>query len=834
MQSDRTQSAAPFQSCPQTDPALPCDGIPDTLSEAKPAEQGLRESDVTRAYVMSSARCVLWYADVEDIGHPDLLRWETHVVDEEAAQQFLSVEVQPGEAYQEALYRAKLPNDRNACDRLALASIRAGKSYTQEFRIQAADGTIRWLHEDIQVETVVEGKQWRLVGVCTDITEHKRTEQTLRESETLYRTLGEAVPDFIWTYSPDASGNYVNRRWTEYTGLTLEQAYLVPMDYVHHPEDLPQLSERWTEALRRGESYEAESRLRRHDGVYRWFVHRAVPVKDEQGRIVRWIGTTTDIHERKLAEEALRRSEAHYRQLVEAMPQLAWITDADGIPEYFNQRWCDYTGMSLQEMQDSSRPPVTHPNDRERAVAGWKQAVRTGQPYEMEYRLRRVDGTYRWFLARGIPLKDEQGQITRWFGTCTDIEDQKRTEEKEHFLAEASAVLASSLDYETTLANVAKLAVPHLADWCAVHVVEAEGTVRPLAVAHINPDKVRWAQELQSRYPYDPNASRGFAEVLRTGQPIFYPKITDAMLVAAARDEEHLRIMREVGFTSAMIVPMKVQERILGALTFVSAETGRPYTQADLTVAEDLVLRAALAVDNARSYKAAQEEIARREQTERQLRLHQAEIEDLNRRLRRSMTETHHRVGNNLQVIAALIDMQRMEAADTVPVAELNRLSSQIRALAAVHQVLTRGVKEEESSQRVSARTVLERMLPLLQQMAGQPPRAFVVSEAALTARQGTALALCLQEMYSNALKHGKGEVAVRFAVENRQATLEVVDNGCGFPEEFNPAQAANTGLSLILSLIQTDLGGHVTFSNRPEGGGRVIVQFPLADQADS
>jgi PAS domain S-box-containing protein len=195
------------------------------------------------------------------------------------------------------------------------------------------------------------------------------------------------------------------------------------------------------------------------------------------------------------------------------------------------------------------------------------------------------------------------------------------------FLSEASATLSSSLDYQPTLADLARLTVPRLADWCAVDILEEDGSVRRLAVAHEDPERVRWAHELQLRYPEDPSASQGVSQVLRSGQSEFYPEITDEMLAASARDSQHLKIMRELGFTSVMIVPLVARERTLGAISLVSAESGRRYGKADLEFAEELAGRAALAVDNARLYEDAINEIAEREQAEEALRRAHDELE---------------------------------------------------------------------------------------------------------------------------------------------------------------------------------------------------------------
>ena len=173
------------------------------------------------------------------------------------------------------------------------------------------------------------------------------------------------------------------------------------------------------------------------------------------------------------------------------------------------------------------------------------------------------------------------------------------------FLADVGEALASSLDYETTLKTVADLAVPEIADWCAVDIVDEQGALQRLGVAHVDPAKLHLTETLQARYPEPRDASGGVWQVIRTGQPTMMADIPDALLVAAARDEDHLRILREIGLTSYICVPLVARGRTFGALTFVSAESRRSYNAADLRFAQDVASRAALAVENAHAYKQA-------------------------------------------------------------------------------------------------------------------------------------------------------------------------------------------------------------------------------------
>ena len=205
-----------------------------------------------------------------------------------------------------------------------------------------------------------------------------------------------------------------------------------------------------------------------------------------------------------------------------------------------------------------------------------------------------------WLALSCFPLADG-GLATQWI----DITARRRAEEADRYLTRAGQVLGSSLDYETTLRQLAQVVVPELADWCAVHIVEEDGVPRELAVAHVDPAKVAWASEISRRYPPRLDAPTGVPNVLRTAKPEIYPNITDEMVVAGAVDEEHLRLSRQLGLKSALIVPLVSNQRAIGALTLVSAESGRRYSDEDLPLASELARRAATAVEHARLHRQA-------------------------------------------------------------------------------------------------------------------------------------------------------------------------------------------------------------------------------------
>jgi PAS domain S-box-containing protein len=309
----------------------------------------------------------------------------------------------------------------------------------------------------------------------------------------------------------------------------------------------------------------------------------------------------------QLAEQELaevrRVSAERYRQLADAMPQIVWTSDSAGKATYYNQRWFEYTGMSESDVNATSWTRVTHPDDLPAVLSRLEQTLADGSVFEGEYRFRAGDGTYRWHLGRAVPIRDESGEIDFWIGTATDIDDRKRIEEAQRFLLDAGAQLSVSLDWRAGLQAVSKLAVRRIADWCAVHVREPDGSIATLAVEHADPAKQVFAKELQDRYPPDPASERGAAAVISSGKAQLIAEIPDDALVAAARDEIHEQLLRQLGLRSFLCVPITARGNTLGAITFVTDESGRRFTETDLLTAEELALRAAAVIENAQLYE---------------------------------------------------------------------------------------------------------------------------------------------------------------------------------------------------------------------------------------
>jgi PAS domain S-box-containing protein len=261
--------------------------------------------------------------------------------------------------------------------------------------------------------------------------ERDRAEAAVRTSEQKYRHLVDTTPAFVHTALPSGEVDFYNRGWLEYVGLPLTDLLGWGWTCMIHPEDVKVIVPKWRAALEAGEPFIGESRVRRADGEYRWFLHREEPLRNEAGEIVKWYGSSIEIQERRIAEQRIREQETELRQILDLTPQHIAVLAPDGSRLYVNHTALEYFGITLEQWRKPGRVPysLAHPDDREHFLERNKRFLE-GKPHEFEARLLRHDGEFRWFLFRLTPLKDEQGHITRWYGTATDIEDRKRAEEE--------------------------------------------------------------------------------------------------------------------------------------------------------------------------------------------------------------------------------------------------------------------------------------------------------------------------------------------------------------------------------------------------------------------
>ncbi|MFL5863881.1 MAG: SpoIIE family protein phosphatase [Solirubrobacteraceae bacterium] len=319
-------------------------------------------------------------------------------------------------------------------------------------------------------------------------------------------------------------------------------------------------------------------------------------------------------HHRLLEElrRALQGSERRFDAIVGSLSDPVTIRDREHRFLYANPAALAHLGFATWDELQATAPAEI--------MADYRVSGEDGEPITMDEipsvrilrgepaepllirTVHRRSGEQHWNLLKAAPLLDEAGDVDATIMIIEDVTEQKRAQRQSELLVRASEVLASSLDYEQTLRNVAELAVPDVADWCAVDLIDEDGDRRPVGVAHSDPDRLELAEQLRQYEPVRLDPERGLGKVFRTGNSLLYPQVPDAMLVDAAVDERHLTLLRAVGMRSAALVPMRIGTRSLGAMTLVNAESGRVLDRFDLELAEQVAARAAVAIENARLY----------------------------------------------------------------------------------------------------------------------------------------------------------------------------------------------------------------------------------------
>jgi PAS domain S-box-containing protein len=312
-----------------------------------------------------------------------------------------------------------------------------------EIALQEANEQLQGQAEELRAQA--EELQTQAEELRAQAEELTDANAALRQSERRYRSFVEVTSQWAWV--TDANGLVVEDIPTvrRFTGQTYEQAKGAGWAAALH-DDVQRTLEVWNRAVSTRTPYETEYRMRRHDGTYRLLLARGVPILDDQGNVIEWVGTCIDITERKAAEEALRASERRFRQVAESLPQLVWTCVADGLCDYLSPQWVHYTGKSEAEQLGYRWLEQLHPDDRPRVVDQWQATAAKGENFETEFRIRRHDGAFRWFRTLAVPLRDEAGQVAKWFGSNTDIDDIKRAEQ---VLRELNATLESRVAERT-------------------------------------------------------------------------------------------------------------------------------------------------------------------------------------------------------------------------------------------------------------------------------------------------------------------------------------------------------------------------------------------------
>jgi formate hydrogenlyase transcriptional activator len=323
-------------------------------------------------------------------------------------------------------------------------SIEKGVSYDVDHRFRRADGVYRWFHVRGRPQRDAQGSIVRWYALLTDIDERKVAEEGLRQSEERFRLVLDSIGAHVMVTTSEGELVFVNQPSLDYFGKTFEEMKRwLTSNVIVHPDERASAIAVWRRAVAKGVSYHIDNRFRRADGVYRWFHVHGRPQRDAQGSIVQWYALLTDIDERKKAEQKLEAQEMELQQILDFAPQLIAAYGPNRERLYVNRVGLEYVGVTLEQWrQTQAQSAFVHPDDRQREL-NYFSAEPNDAVGQLELRLRKGDGSYHWFLARYNSVRDGNGQIQRWYVSCTDIEDRKRAEEK---LQQENVALREEID----------------------------------------------------------------------------------------------------------------------------------------------------------------------------------------------------------------------------------------------------------------------------------------------------------------------------------------------------------------------------------------------------
>jgi PAS domain S-box-containing protein len=637
-------------------------------------------------------------------------------------------------------------------------------------------------------------------------------------NEERYRILSELTSDYAYSFRVDNAEEYqaewLSPSFTQVTGYSQEEIAASGWELLVHPEDRHIADEHVLKVMS-GAQDEAVFRIRNRAGEIRWIRNRAKPIWDEeQQRVIRIYGASADITESKRAQDIVKEQSDQIRLIADAAPVLISYIDSDERYRFVNQTYTEWFGISTEDLIGKTVIELVGPELYAR-IKPYINLALAGQTVAFETPMWGRGGFIRETSVAYKPDVDPDGTVRGFVTAVTDITERKQSEAalrenealERQFQARLRILLdiGNALSEKPTVDEVCRLAVElgrsrlgfdRLGIWFRTDVSdEIQGSYGIDEAGSIR-------DERHSRIKVGPDSTMG--KIMNDGMPSFSEE--DAPVFNDKREI--------VGRGWHGVGAMWDGREIVGCISADNLLHHRPVPQKQLEI---LTLFASMLGH-----------LCTRKRTEESLKAHQEDILELNEKLQRAMTETHHRVKNNLQVIAAMIDMRIMDGAGTVSIEELQMLSAHVRTLATVHDLLTQQAKAHGDAREISAAEVLERLLALMGETTGGRSIQAQITDATLTPKQATSMGLVLNELVSNAIKYGKGDIEVSFQTNEENALLRISDNGPGFPPAFDAKNGSNTGLDLVDNLSHWDLGGHICYENRQEGGAQITVTFPL------
>lgn len=724
-------------------------------------------------------------------------------------------------------------DQQNICD--MLDRLKSGEVLQQHAaRMRCKDGSIKHVLIDSNV-LWEEGKFIHTRCFTRDVTDRIAADEHIRFQAHLLDAMDQAA---IVT---DADGyvTYWNRYAETLYGWKRGEALGRNISELVVPPGQQEQAATIMSTLRAGESWSGEFVSQRRDGsTFPTFV-ADTPIVDADGKLTAVVGISNDITERKRLEEQLRRRVAEFAEAEERIRSVVdnvldgIITfDEQGIIQTFNtaaERIFGYTATEI--IGENVQRLMFEPDLGERAEL-LSQSLRidsTTTGADREGMGRRKDGSA---FSMDLAVKSFHFDQRVYFtGIVRDITQRKRFETALRFLADASKSLATLVDYRTTLQKVSQLAVPGFADWCAVDIVESDGSLKRLAVAHADPARVELAMRIFEQYPPDPNSPHGVARTVNTGEPRFIPEVTDELVAAVARSDEHLQMLQQLGLKSFMCVPLNAQGRIFGALTFASTSADRTYTPSDLSIAEDLAHRATIAIENARLYQ---------------------ELRDADRRKDEFLAMLAHELRNPLAPIRTGLDVLAIESdeqSETVLMMQqqVEHLVRLVDDLLDVSRIIRGHIHLKKEP--IDLSTVVNRALDAVRHVVdnnGQELTVSIPDEPIWLNVDAVRIVQVLENLLNNASKYSDESGRIELEARQTGPAVDIVvrDNGVGIEPDLLPkvfdlfTQSSRSldrsqgglgiGLTLVRSLVEMHGGTVSVRSAGPGRGSEFEVHLPI------
>lgn len=732
------------------------------------------------------------------------------------------------------------PEDRQETWEKIQAAMIVGDRFQHEFRLLWPDSSIHWLSTWAHVYRDSNGLAVRMVGSTLEITGQKTMEAGLTSlNAQLEQRVASSTSDRdrIWRMSYDilavASFNgyfvAVNPAFTRILGWEEQEILTIPFLELAHPDQHAEILVKLAGLADGIPISDHEVRSRHKDGSYRWLCWTVV----SEGDLLYGVGR--DVTE-------IRRQREDFFQAAERRLSLALSVGGMGAWEWDREsgRIVWWPGMAAVH----GLPPETtladvgdyaglvHPADRDLLMRSVQDWGRTESGFRVEYRVIWPDGSIHWLEGRSEMFRDASGQPIQKAGVCVDITQRKLTERNLRLLAQVSAELAEIISPEQTLLKVAQLAVPDFADWCAVDLLDEQGRLRRVAVAHIDPEKIALGYTLNERYPPNPEAPNGVWNIIHSGTSELIPVITDDILAASVADAEYLQILRGLGIRSYIGAPLAVRGKTLGVISFVAAENQLIYGAEDVALAEDIAHRAAVAVENAILYKSLREADKRKDDF---------------------LAMLAHELRNPLAPVKVAADLLSMPLtpdalAQTSAIIsrQLNHMTGLVDDLLDVSRV-TQGrvvIERRPVDMQAVVRAAVEQVQPLIFQCRHQLTLE-LTDEPVWVEGDEKRLVQVLANILNNAAKYTPegGSIQVVLRAPAQSVEIQITDNGIGMTADLissafelfvqgerkaDRAQGGlGLGLAIVKSLVNLHGGGIHVSSDGPDKGTTFLLRLP-------